>query len=87
MLAFILLSLFSFFILGDLLYFSLTLIIKHMIQFTNLLIRITKNTQINFSHLVQIRRCKMEQEGHFTENINWEHYAKVLEAKQRLLPE
>jgi hypothetical protein len=58
-----------------------------MIQFKNILNTITKSTQINFSHLVQIRRCKMEREGHFTDRINWEHYAKVLEAKQMRLPE
>jgi hypothetical protein len=58
-----------------------------MIQFKNILFCITQDTRINFQHLVQIRRCKMEQEGYDTSNINWEHYAKVLEAKQRLLPE
>jgi hypothetical protein len=58
-----------------------------MIQFKNILFCITQDTRINFHHLVQIRRCKMEQEGYDTSNINWEHYAKVLEAKQRLLPE
>lgn len=58
-----------------------------MIQFKNILFCITQDTRINFQHLVQIRRCKMEQEGYDTSNINWEHYARVLEAKQRLLPE
>lgn len=58
-----------------------------MIQFKNILLTITKDTRMNFEHLVNIRRCKMEQEGHFTNNINWEHYAKVLYAKQQLLQE
>ena len=40
---------------------------------------------MNFEHLVNIRRCKMEQEGYDTSSINWEHYAKVLYAKQREL--
>jgi len=58
-----------------------------MIQFKSLLTCISKNTKINFQHLVQIRRCKMEREGYSTDRINWEHYAKVLEAKQMRLPE
>ncbi len=77
----------TFFLLEELLYFSLTLIIKHMRQFKNIFHFITRNTPMNFHLVVQIRRCKMEQEGHFTDNINWEHYARVLEAKQRMLPE
>jgi hypothetical protein len=40
---------------------------------------------MNFEHLVNIRRCKMEQEGFDTSAINWEHYAKVLYAKQQEL--
>jgi hypothetical protein len=56
-----------------------------MIQFKNILFYITQNTPMNFEHLVQIRRCKMEEEGFDTSNINWEHYAKVLYAKQRQL--
>ena len=77
----------TFFSFAELLYFSLTLINIHMIQFTNIINSITRNTKLDFRHLVQIRRCKLEREGHFTHNINWEHYAKVLEAKQRLLPD
>jgi hypothetical protein len=40
---------------------------------------------MNFEHLVSIRRCKMEEEGFDTSSINWEHYAKVLYAKQKEL--
>lgn len=56
-----------------------------MIQFKNILFFISQNTPMNFEHLVNIRRCKMEQEGYDTSSINWEHYAKVLYAKQREL--
>jgi hypothetical protein len=56
-----------------------------MIQFKNILLLISQDTQMNFEHLVHIRRCKMEQEGFDTSNINWEHYAKVLYAKQQQL--
>ena len=56
-----------------------------MIQFKNILFFISQNTPMNFEHLVNIRRCKMEQEGYDTSFINWEHYAKVLYAKQREL--
>jgi hypothetical protein len=56
-----------------------------MIQFKNILFTISQNTPMNFEHLVNIRRCKMEQEGYDTSSINWEHYAKVLYAKQREL--
>jgi len=56
-----------------------------MIQFENILNYITRDSVINLPLLVQIRRCKMEQEGLQTDNINWEHYAKVLVAKQMAL--
>jgi hypothetical protein len=56
-----------------------------MIQFKNILFCITQDTKMNFEHLVSIRRCKMEEEGFDTSAINWEHYAKVLYAKQKEL--
>ena len=56
-----------------------------MIQFKNILLIIGRNTVMNFEHLAHIRRCRMEQEGYDTSAINWEHYAKVLYAKQRQL--
>jgi len=56
-----------------------------MIQFKNILHYITRDSVINLPLLVQIRRCKMEQEGFQTDNINWEHYTRVLIAKQKAL--
>jgi hypothetical protein len=56
-----------------------------MIQFKNILLTIGRHTIMNFEHLANIRRCRMEQEGYNTSNINWEHYAKVLYAKQKQL--
>lgn len=56
-----------------------------MIQFKNILLIIGRNTIMNFEHLASIRRCKMEEEGLDTSAINWEHYAKVLYAKQKAL--
>ena len=56
-----------------------------MIQFKNLLINISRKTVINFELVAHVRRRKLEQEGFNTSNINWEHYAKVLYAKQQLL--
>lgn len=54
-------------------------------QFKNILHYITRDTVIDFYHLTQIRRCKLEMEGFRTDSINWDHYAKVLVAKQREL--
>lgn len=42
---------------------------------------------LNIPLAINLRRVKMEREGWFTENINWEHYIKVLEAKQKLIKE
>jgi hypothetical protein len=56
-----------------------------MIQFKNILNYITRDSIINLPLLVQIRKSKMEEEGLPTNNINWEHYAKVLIAKQMAL--
>ena len=60
---------------------------KHitMKQFKNLLHRLSPVAKINFELVVNIRRVKMEQEGFNTDYINWEHYAKVLEAKHAQL--
>jgi hypothetical protein len=52
-----------------------------MIQFKNLLPRLSPTSKIDFNLVVNVRRMKMEQEGFNTDYINWEHYAKVLEAK------
>lgn len=40
---------------------------------------------LNIPLIVHIRRVRMEREGWFTDHINWEHYTKVLEAKQKLV--
>jgi hypothetical protein len=56
-----------------------------MVQFKNLFLTIGRNTAMNFTLIANIRRRKLEQEGFNTSNINWEHYAKVLYAKQQLL--
>ena len=40
---------------------------------------------MNFLQLVSVRRAILQREGVNTDNINWEHYAKVLEAKHQLL--
>ena len=52
-----------------------------MIQFKNMLHRLSATTKIDFELAVNIRRLRIEQEGFNTDHINWEHYAKVLEAK------
>jgi hypothetical protein len=56
-----------------------------MIQFKNMLHRLSATTKIDFELAVNIRRLRMEQEGFNTDHINWEHYAKVLEAKHAQL--
>jgi hypothetical protein len=40
---------------------------------------------MNFRKLVETRRAKLIEEGYEVNSINWEHYAKVLEAKNQLL--
>lgn len=39
----------------------------------------------DFRRLVLVRRAKMIREGFEVNSINWEHYARVLEAKNSLL--
>lgn len=52
-----------------------------MVQFKNLFKSLTPGIKINFKIVANARKTKMEQEGFNTDYINWEHYAKVLEAK------
>lgn len=52
-----------------------------MKQFKNMLPQLTALSKIDFKLAVNIRRIRMEKEGFNTTHINWEHYAKVLEAK------
>ena len=52
-----------------------------MKQFKNIFLTLGNTVGINFSQLVEVRRAKLIQEGYNVDNVNWEHYAKVLEAK------
>ena len=51
--------------------------------FKNMLEGLRPGSSINFQVAVNARRVKMEREGFRTDHINWEHYAKVLEAKRK----
>jgi len=53
--------------------------------FKNIFHYIDGHTRMNFQLLVNIRRAKLEAEGLDTGNVNWEHYARVLEAKHEQL--
>jgi hypothetical protein len=50
-------------------------------MFRNIFDRISSTARLNYRLLVETRRAKMIQEGYEVNSINWEHYAKVLEAK------
>ena len=52
-----------------------------MKQFKNIFLNLGNTVGINFSQLVEVRRAKLIQEGYNVDNVNWEHYAKVLKAK------
>ena len=54
-------------------------------MFKNIFLTIGSSMNINFVQLVNVRRAKLQQEGYNTDSVNWEHYAKVLEAKHQLL--
>jgi hypothetical protein len=56
-----------------------------MSQFKNIFHTLKPGSKFDFKHLAQIRKTKLEREGHSTDCINWEHYAKVLEAKHQRL--
>jgi hypothetical protein len=53
--------------------------------FKNIFNYIDAHTRMNFKLLANVRRAKLEAEGLDTGNVNWEHYAKVLEAKHEQL--
>jgi hypothetical protein len=53
--------------------------------FKNIFRTIDATTRMNFLQLVNVRRAILQRDGVNTDNINWEHYAKVLEAKHQLL--
>jgi coenzyme F420-reducing hydrogenase alpha subunit len=52
-----------------------------MLRFRNIFERISSTARLNYRLLVETRRAKMIEEGYEVNNINWEHYARVLEAK------
>ena len=57
-----------------------------MKQFKNIFLNFSSlQVKMNFSKLVETRRAKLIQEGYEVNSVNWEHYAKVLEAKNQLL--
>jgi hypothetical protein len=53
--------------------------------FKNIFHVIDANTRMNFFQLVNVRRAILQRDGISTDNINWEHYAKVLQAKHEIL--
>jgi hypothetical protein len=57
-----------------------------MFQKWNLMKLFRINSNININLIVETRRAQMEREGHFSDEwINWQHYARVLEAKRERL--
>jgi hypothetical protein len=53
-----------------------------MKQFKNIFLNLGSSIRINFTQLVEVRRAKLIHEGFNVDSVNWEHYAKVLEAKR-----
>lgn len=53
-----------------------------MSLFKNIFDSVKVTHSLNTNLIAKIRRVKMEQEGYNVNHINWEHYAKVLEAKK-----
>ena len=49
--------------------------------FKNIFENLGFTINVNFKKLVEVRREKMIREGLDVNFINWEHYARVLEAK------
>ena len=56
-----------------------------MSLFKNIFLTIDSSTSIDFKHLAMVRRAKMIREGFSVDCINWDLYAKVLEAKHERL--
>jgi hypothetical protein len=57
-----------------------------MKQFKNIFLNFSSTqVKMNFKKLVETRRAKLIDEGYEVNSVNWEHYAKVLEAKNQLL--
>jgi hypothetical protein len=53
-----------------------------MKQFKNIFLNLGSSIGIDFNQLVEVRRAKLIHEGFNVDSVNWEHYAKVLEAKR-----
>ncbi len=57
-----------------------------MKQFKNIFLNYNPlQVKMNFGKLVETRRAKLIREGFEVNCINWEHYARVLEAKSELI--
>jgi len=53
-----------------------------MVQFKNIFTSIQITPSLNTDLIAKIRERKLAREGHDTNSVNWEHYAKVLHAKK-----
>jgi len=56
-----------------------------MRQFKNIFLTLSRSINVDFQRLVLVRRAKMIEEGFNVNSVNWDHYAKVLEAKNSLM--
>jgi len=56
-----------------------------MSLFKNIFLTIDSSIRVDFKHLAMVRRAKMIREGFSVDSINWDLYAKVLEAKHERL--
>lgn len=56
-----------------------------MKQFRNFFATFTGQANVNFHQLAYTRRGKLIEEGYNVNDTNWDHYAKVLEAKAQIL--
>lgn len=55
-----------------------------MKQFKNIFLNLGFSIKVDFVQLVYTRRAKLIEEGFNVNNVNWDHYAKVLQAKHEL---
>lgn len=56
-----------------------------MSLFKNIFQTVDATSKIHFDRLIRYREALMRREGMETGYINWEHYRKVLEAKNQRL--
>jgi len=56
-----------------------------MKQFSNIFAYLSASANMNFRLLAEHRRNQMIAEGYDVSRTNWEHYARVLEAKHQQL--